>query len=126
MAPVLPDAVGAARLVLTVSVVLLLQGLVRDLCLLARERRKSQRNPPRAVQCMCVESTLGASGIVAGLVLLGSAYDGQIAMAPWGWSVLVLVTMAMGFAMKDLVVGWNPWRIFRDPDHMNIVFTWKD
>jgi len=125
MAPGLPDEMGIGRLVLGASIFILSQSLVRDLVLLAREKRASQPGVRRKARCMCVESTVGATGVVAGVALLGSGIDGSVVMNNWVWSVLVMAIMALGFVIKDYVVEWSPWRIRRDKDHMNIVFTWK-
>lgn len=46
-------------------------------------------------------------------------------MDNWVWSVLVMLIMGLGFVIKDYVLEWSPWRIRRDKDHMNIVFTWR-
>ncbi len=124
-APVLPDQIGVGRLFLAASALLLFQSLVRDFWLLAREKRTSQPSPRRAVRCMCIESTVGATGIVVGAILLGSGITRSVAMDNWVWSVLAMLIMGIGFLMKDYVLEWNPWRIRRDKDHMNIVFTWK-
>ncbi len=120
-----PDAIGIGRLLLAISVIILLQGLVRDLWLLAYRRRAETNAPAHTARCMCVESTLGTTGIVAGLVILGSGIDHAISIGPAGWVVLVMATMATGFAIKDYVIEPAPWRIRRDKDHINIVFRWR-
>ena len=74
---------------------------------------------------MCIESTVGATGIVAGAVLLGTGIDRPVVMDKGIWSPLAMATMAVGFAIKDYVLEWRPWRVRRDKDHTNIVFTWK-
>jgi hypothetical protein len=125
IAPELPDQLGVGRLLLAASALLLLQSLVRDLWLLTRKKRASQPGPRRAVRCMCIESTVGATGIVVGAILLGSGITRLIAMDDWVWSVLVMLILGVGFVTKDYVLEWSPWRIRRDKDHMNIVFTWK-
>ncbi|MFA9419595.1 MAG: hypothetical protein ACERLB_05555, partial [Gammaproteobacteria bacterium] len=66
MAPLLPDRIGAGKLLLWTSALLLLQSLIRDLWLLARQKHNVKPGPPKKERCMCVESTVGATGIVAG------------------------------------------------------------
>lgn len=124
-APGLPVMMDAGRLLLVMSVLLLFQGLVRDLWLLIRHRQSLHIGPARTARCMCVESTVGTTGILVGAILLGSGIDRSIVMTPSIWSILAMVIMAAGFAMKDYVVESSPWRIRRDKDHINIVFTWK-
>lgn len=117
--------IPVAQLLLWASALLLLQGLVRDLCLLARQRRSAQRTPRRAARCLCVESTLGATGIVLGAVLLGAGIGAHFVVEGWLLSVLLMALMSMGFLIKDTVLEWNPWKLYKDKDHLNIVFTWK-
>jgi hypothetical protein len=125
LAPALPDRVGFGRLLLAGSALLLFQSLVRDLWLLARSRRMQEVAPQRAVRCMCIESTVGATGIIAGAIVLGAGITHPVAVSALGWSVSVMLIMSIGFLIKDYVLEWSPWRIRRDRDHMNIVFTWK-
>jgi len=125
MAPLLPDRIGVGKLLLWTSAMLLLQSLVRDLWLLAR--RKSNLGPRflKKARCMCVESTIGITGIVAGAVILGSGVDRLVTMREWSWGLLVMLIVATGLLIKDFVVEWGPLRFRRDKDHMNIVFTWN-
>lgn len=125
MATGLPDTVGVGRLFLGASVLLLFQGLIRDFWLLAKGKRAADPSPPRKARCMCVESTIGVFGVVVGIVVLGSGINRSVIMDNWMWSVLAIVVMTTGFAIKDYVVEWNPLRVRRDKDHMNIVFAWK-
>ncbi len=125
MAPLLPDRVGVGRLLLWTSALLLLQGLVRDLWLLARQKHSIEPEPLKKSRCMCVESTVGATGIIIGIVILGSGVDRLVAMNGWSWGLLVMLVVATGLLIKDYVVEWSPLRFRRDKDHMNIVFTWK-
>jgi len=74
---------------------------------------------------MCVESTVGATGVAVGIVVLGSGLDRSVPMEGWIWSVLSVVVMATGFGIKDYVLEWNPLRLRRDKDHVNIVFIWR-
>ena len=123
--PALPQVVSVGALLLEMSVLLLFQGLVRDLWLLAKQRRDLQSDLRRMARCMCMESTVGVTGIVAGAVLLGSGIDRSVAMGQWLWGVLAMAVIATGFAIKDYVIESNPWRVHRDADHINIVFRWK-
>ncbi len=121
----LPPVVGLGNLFLTTSALLLFQGLIRDLWLLVKAKREPKPDAIQKIRCMCVESTLGMSGIVVGIVLLGAGLNLPAMMANWNWCLLVALTMTIGFAMKDYVVEWMPFRLRKDADHMNIVFTWK-
>ncbi len=121
----LPERPGIDRLLLTVSSLLLFQGLLRDLWLLYQNRNKSADCHQREENCVCLESTVGITGIIAGLVLLGIGFDKHIAMNEMTWSLLVTLILVIGFLIKDLVLEWNPIRIRRDTDHASIVVKWK-
>ena len=76
----LPDAPGLGDLLLAGAVLLLLQGLLRDLWLLWRRRALAAAAQPRRMPCLCLESALGATGVLAGLVFLGSGLAWRMAM----------------------------------------------
>ena len=122
--PLFPEPVRLGTLLVAGSGLLLFQGLIRDLCLLARARREPPK-PKRAMACMCVESTAGVAGMIIGATLFGSAINLSVSPGPWGWPAMALGVMALGFLFRDYVIGWRPLRFNKDPDHLNIVFTWK-
>jgi len=122
----LPDRVGVGSLLLAASVSLLLQGLIRDLWLLSKGSRNPQASPRQEALCMCVESTVGVTGVVASLVILGSSVDSKLVVSHLFWSILAVVVLAIGFVIKDFVFEWRPLRIRRDKNHVNIVFSWKN
>lgn len=121
----LPNKVGVGKLLLGASVLLLFQGLIRDLWLLSKNKPSESQPPPRKASCLCVESTIGITGVVVGILALSFGIAWSVAMSNGAWSVLVMVIMTIGFAIKDYVIEWNPWRVRREKDHINIVFTWK-
>ncbi len=124
----LPSELNVGNLALMLSSLLLLQGLVRDLFILARAKRMShttENKVTRVARCMCMESTLGIIGILLGIGIFCIGINQSVQMANWAWGGWVMLTMSVGFAIKDLVIETNPWRIVRDKDHMNIVFKWK-
>lgn len=125
-APLLPEAPSLGHLMLILSALLLLQSLLRDLAILARRRSAEiAAGPMRTMRCMCVESTVGMTGIVVGAGLFGFGFGGDLAMSPAAWAVAALLTLVLGFAIKDFVLRTTPWRIVRDPDHVNIVVSWR-
>ncbi len=122
----LPAQINLSTLVLSLASVLLLQGLIRDLWYLYSKRKvDSLDNPVKHVQCMCLESTIGFSGILIGLLLLSSNIDGDVGISGVLWPCILAVVLTGGFLIKDLVIEWNPWRIYKEKDHINIVFSWK-
>ena len=58
-------------------------------------------------------------------MMLGSGIDRSVPMEGWTLSFLTVLVMAAGFAIKNFVLEWNPFRIHREKDHVKIVFTWK-
>ena len=124
-APLLPRQISLGTALVWAAALVLLQGLVRDLWLLAGARRAARADVPRRARCMCVESTVGVTGIVAGCVLLGAGIDRTFVVSRWGWVLAVTAVLGVGFALKDYVFEWRPFRLRRDKDHLNIVFSWK-
>ncbi len=123
-ASLLPDQMSLGSLLIDASALLLLQGFCRDLWLLSQQKKTSP-DLQRKMQCMCAESTFGMTGILFGLILLGVGIDLAVPMPKWSWSVLVMIIMTIGFLIKDYVLEWHPFRIYKDRDHINIIFTWK-
>jgi len=121
----LPGQIGVGSLLLASSVLLLLQGLIRDLWLLFKRHQQSRESVRQEALCMCVESTVGVTGVVAGLVVLGSAADSTLVLSAMLWSISTAAVLLIGFAIKDFVFEWRPFRIRRDKDHVNLVFSWK-
>ena len=121
----LPEKIGIGSLLLAASVLLLLQGLIRDLWLLYKRRQLPQDGIRREALCMCVESTVGVTGVVAGLILIGAMADMTLRVSPALFSILAVTVLAAGFAIKDFVFEWRPFRLRRDKDHLNLVFSWK-
>lgn len=118
----LPQSISVGRLTLYLSALLLAQSLVRDLYLLSQKRKEGAE--AAAAQCMCIESTVGGVGIIAGALLMLLATSASISMTATVWAIAILFTTLVGFGVKDYVFGWNPWRIEKDRDHMNIIFKW--
>jgi hypothetical protein len=126
LAFMLPLRIAVGKLLLWAAALLLLQSLLRDLWLITRARRRAQQGiPPRVAQCMCVESMVGMSGIVVGLMLLSFGIGKSVSMARWAWSASAILVLGLGFVMKDYVLEAKPWRLRRDKDHINIIVKWK-
>jgi hypothetical protein len=124
VAGVMPERISVGNLLLGAASVVLLQSLLRDLWLLAKGRRKPPTHPPRVGQCMCVESTVGITGVAVGLILVLCRVGMTAPMGRWSWGAFVLVSLGIGFLMKDYVIEFKPWRIRRDKDHLNIIVQW--
>jgi hypothetical protein len=124
-AAALPDHLGLGRLLLSSSALLLFQSLLRDIWLLAKARRRARSGAPRVARCMCIESIVGMSGIVIGVMVFASGIGISLTMQRWSWSLFAAIVLATGFLMKDYVLEVKPWRLRRDKDHVNIIVKWR-
>jgi hypothetical protein len=116
-------AVPLWQITLSLSALLLLHSLIRDVAILLR-RRAAADGPRREAQCVCLESTLGLTGVVAGAMLAGLAGSAHVTIGRWEFSLALTATLALGFAVKDLVVSWNPLGLRREKDHLNLIVRW--
>jgi hypothetical protein len=121
LAPELPRSLAVGDLVLAGAVVLLLQGLVRDLWRTATARKEAST---REISCVCVESTVGLTAIVAGLLLTLAWRAGSVrlplAALPMGFAAVLI----FGTAVRNIVFDWRALRLRREADHGARV-TWR-
>jgi hypothetical protein len=121
--PDFPTAMPLWQWVLELSALLLVQSLVRDIAILLRRRRSTSLR--KEAQCFCLESTIGVTGVVVGAALAGLGSSALVEVSRWGFCLAALGTMALGFAIKDLVISWNPLAVRREKDHLNLVVRWR-
>jgi|HubBroStandDraft_6_1064221.scaffolds.fasta_scaffold622784_2 hypothetical protein len=129
LSPRLPHALAVGDLLLAGAVVLLLQGLVRDLwsvASVARAARASASGEPvtREVTCVCVESTVGVTAIVAGLALTLGWQSGAVHLPPVAWPIGFASVLLFGTGVRNLVFDWRARSLRREPDHRARV-TWR-
>jgi hypothetical protein len=123
--PYLPAETNVSRLILGSAVLLLAQSLLRDVTGLLRGRVTKQVTPAHTANCMCLESAIGAVGVVIGLGAAGLASFGTASLGRVGFSLSAIGTLAFGLAIKDWVIVWNPWGFRREKDHLNLIVRWK-
>ena len=116
-----PSRISTGSLILTFSTVFLIQTLIRDLALLYRQKTALRNKERRVQRCFCVESGVGVVFVIVGLVLLLGNLWGSVVFDKSDWIVSLALLMVSNYALKDLVFSWNPWRIYRDPEHLNII-----
>lgn len=104
------------------ALVLLLQGFLRDLWLLRRARKT--KIPTKEARCLCVESAIGLCGVLAGVGLVGLGLAGNLAISRIGVVATTAAILAAGFVLKDFVVSWSPWRIYREKNHGQLIVRW--
>jgi hypothetical protein len=116
----LPHNLRAGEIILAASGILLFQGLLRDLWIkyVARPPAPVQ---PRKIMCMCMESTVGASGVIAGAAILLCGIRHSVDLPQLFWPLLILIVGIVGFAIKDLVIDWKTWRVRKEKDHQSVI-----
>jgi hypothetical protein len=107
------------------ALLLLGQGLVRDLWLLREARQAKPVPAPVHASCLCVESALGLTSVLAGIGLVGFGRGSLVRLSPDLLAGGVAVIMVAGFLLKDFVVTWSPWGIRREKDHAQVIFRWR-
>jgi hypothetical protein len=118
-----PDSISVGRFVLSMSAIFLVQTLLRDLWLLASQRFEKGR-PAQPMSAFCVESAVGIFAVVVGCGLLFIPLSTRVSLGNTGWSISIFLTMLLCFVLRDYVFQWRPWRIYKEPDHVNIVVRW--
>lgn len=117
----LPSQIALSRIILYCAALLLLQGLVRDLCLLYIHKGAFSTVKQHA-QCICLESSIGLLGIAIGGILLLSQFDIVVKLNTAIWGLLIAAVLMLGFVVKDLVFYWKSFQIRREKDHLNLIF----
>ena len=117
-----PTSLALGRVVLYLALLFLLQTLIRDLWLLSQRKTRFDASKP-AQPIFCIETTVGLIAVVIGCVLLFLPASNQVYLSALGGSLAVFLTLLSGLLLKDYVISWNPWRIYKDPDHINIVIS---
>jgi hypothetical protein len=119
----LPIHTELADVVLGAAALLLSQGLVRDLVRL-REARRAAAAAPRKITCVCAESGIGVSAIVAGLVLVAVVSPIVLHVPSFAWPLGVAGVMVFGFTTRHLVLDWRERRFRWEAGHDGTV-VWK-
>ena len=105
---------------------LFFQSLCRDLWYLFVKRAvKKDISEPIVRQCMCVESSVGVLITVVGLLMLIANIDVRVIFNLYTMIFVMAVVLLSGFLIKDYVIEWNPWKLSKEKDHMNVIFSLK-
>lgn len=123
LAGVLPREVALGWVCVAASLTLLMQGFLRDLWLLYQEHVRP--TPKRYLACMCVESTLGLSGVLLGGVLALVFSGIEVTLTPLLVTATFAGVVSFGFLTREMVISFSPFQIRRDPEHHSIVFSLK-
>jgi hypothetical protein len=121
----LPDSLELGSFFAIAVLALLGQGLLRDLWLFAKQRKTGSGAHQEEARCMCMESTVGLGGVLIGVLLTAFAVPFGIRMAEWAWPLIGGLVWGTGFAIKDVVIEWGPWKVRRVKDHGSILVRWR-
>lgn len=114
-----PSSLSPGILVLTASSMLLGQGLLRDLWV--KYGVKAPAHQGQKIVCMCMESTVGMTGVIAGVAVLFAGVDGNWMLPAWFWPAFVAGMGVCGFVMKDLIIDIDNRSIRREKNHRSII-----
>lgn len=121
----LPERLELGSFFAVAALALLGQGLLRDLWLLAKQRKAGSGVHQEEARCMCMESTVGLGGVLIGVLLTALAVPVTVRMAEWVWPLAGGLIWGAGFAIKDVVIQWKPWKLRRVKDHGSILVRWR-
>jgi hypothetical protein len=120
-----PETMELGSLLAVAALALLGQGLLRDLWLLAQPRRRASNEPALEVSCLCMESTLGLSVVVVGVVLTATGISLPVHLPGWVWPLVAAVVWFGGYTINDVVIHWSPWKLRRVKDHGSLIVRWR-
>lgn len=121
-APLLPARLATGELLAVACLALLAQGGLRDLWLLFMAAPPSRAAPRRELACMCLESSVGLTGILLGVALTFFDLGGFVLLDAWRWMFLAAGVLTLGFFGREFVISWRPPGLRRLRDHHTIVF----
>jgi len=107
------------------ALVLLIQGFFRDLYLLWQSKRETPAGSVMSARCFCVESTIGLTGVVAGIGLTAIGFNHRAHLEATSVMISIGAVLFVGFLLKDFVFEWSPWKIFREKNHAQVIFRWR-
>lgn len=106
-------ALGVVDLFRWGGVLLLVQGLFRDLYLL--RARTARAETSRVGLWLCVESGVGLLLLAQSFAFAALGVMQQVALPLAAWTLVVCLWWGFGYATRDLVM-----ELKRDPDHLNL------
>jgi hypothetical protein len=107
------------------ALLLLIQGFFRDLYLLWESKQAKPDAPAISARCLCVESAIGLTGVIAGVGLTAIRISRSVHLEATSVMLSVGAVLMIGFLLKDFVFEWAPWKIFREKNHAQVIFRWK-
>jgi hypothetical protein len=121
----LPTHLSVGELLTIGCVAWLVQGGIRDVWLLYRQKTRPSPEPTRKLTGMCFESTAGLTGILVGVVLALATNGPEFSLTPKRWACFAAAVFILGFLLKDFVITWRPIGLRRERNHGSIVVSWR-
>lgn len=103
----------------------LVQGGIRDVWSLYRQKKARAAEPARKLAGLCLESTAGLFGILVGVALALATQGREYALTPSRWVWFAAAVFTVGFLLKDFVITWRPIGLRRERNHESIVVSWR-
>lgn len=119
----LPKRLEIGYLLVALALLFLIQSLIRDLVILATQRKDSGNSVQG--RFMCVESIVGFVPLVISILIISIGQRQEIALHQLFWPTAGLLIMLTCFLIKDWVVDLKNLRIRKEKNHINIVFKWN-
>ena len=113
------------QLIIALSLLFLMQTLLRDIWLYYRSKHESATQGQTEIKGFCVETTVGVGVLLLGFSALFFGRSESLNISLFMWWVLAIGIMILCYLLKDYVFSWSPWRIYKDPDHSNLLFRIK-
>ena len=121
--PFMPDKLKLPYLVVALTLIFLVQSLIRDLWILSSQKKKADRSTEQ--RCICLESVLGMAPIAIAGICVATGFMPAVPVAPWVWPVSVGALLTGGFLVKDYVLDLRSFRVWREKNHINVIFKWN-
>ena len=110
------------QVIIALSLLFLVQTLLRDIWLYYRMHKATNAGDMSEIRGFCVETTVGVSVLILGFAVLFFSQSQALEISFTLWWILAMFTMGLCFWLRDYVFSWRPWRIYKDPDHSNLLF----
>lgn len=121
--PLLPERMEIGYVLVSLTLLFLIQSLIRDLRILFR--RESTNAEAEAGRFTCLESVVGFTPLIAAVVLIAAGWRERVDLPRLFWPLAGTAVMLSCFMIKDFVIDLKTLRVRKHPDHVNMVFRWN-
>lgn len=121
--PLLPQRMEMGYVLVSLTLLFLIQSLIRDLRILFRQERPNAE--AEAGRFTCLESVVGFAPLIAAVVLIAAGSRDRVELPGLFWPLAGTAVMLSCFMIRDYVIGLKTLRVRKHPDHVNMVFRWN-